>query len=65
VRILQREKKTLQTRIGLVLVLRLPLHRREATENVPLRVLDERESVRVAVAAPVKVGRAEAVATAA
>jgi hypothetical protein len=43
---------------------RLPLHRCEAPENVPRRVLDERQSVRVAVAAGVKVARAETVAAA-
>jgi hypothetical protein len=51
---LQRKKKTLQTRIGLLAVAlwsvihvplaRLPLHRREAPENVPFHILDWRST---------------------
>jgi hypothetical protein len=43
---------------------RLPLHGREAPENVPGRVLDQCQSGRVAVAAAVKGARAEAIAAA-
>jgi hypothetical protein len=68
VRILERKNKTLQTRIGLEVRrrrARLPVHRREAPENVPVRVLDQYQSGRVAVAAAMKFARAAAIAAAA
>jgi hypothetical protein len=42
----------------------MPRKRRKPTENVPLRVLNQRNRARVAVAAPVKVARAESIAAA-
>jgi hypothetical protein len=70
VRIFQRKKKILQTQIGLEALgpasgSRLPLYRREAPENVPLRVPDQCQSGPLAVAAGVKAACAEAIAAAA
>jgi hypothetical protein len=69
--ILQSENKTLQTRVGLeVIVLlsapqvpipRFPLQWSEDTANVTIRVQNEDQSVRAAVAAVVKVTRTETI----
>jgi hypothetical protein len=63
-RILQREKETLQTRFGLPAVSRVPLRRSEAREDVPFRVENHSQSVRVAVAAAMEVARTETAAAA-
>jgi hypothetical protein len=42
----------------------VPLHRSEAAEDVPIRVQNQSESVRVSVAAAVKVARTETIAAA-
>jgi hypothetical protein len=54
-RILQREKETLQTRVALIATVAIPFHRSEATKDVPVRVQNHNQSVRVPVAAIVKV----------
>jgi hypothetical protein len=59
------EVKTLQTVAALPLIPpcgRLPLHRREAAENIPVCVQNERQSVRAAVAAGVELPSGETVA---
>jgi hypothetical protein len=64
--IFQREKKTLQAAVAFPLPTpRLPLQRREAAKDIPVRVQDERQRVRAPVAPPVKVSRAETVAASA
>jgi hypothetical protein len=72
VRIPQREEKIPQAAVTVVAVAfipvlsvpfaRLPLHRREAAENVPVCVRDQIQSVRAPVAAAVKFLGAETVA---
>jgi hypothetical protein len=60
----QREKKTPKARVLFVALVtglrRLPSHRREAPENVALRVADQHQSIGVIVAAAVKIGGTEA-----
>jgi hypothetical protein len=73
--ILQRENETFQTRIHLPAVVftprfsvpisRFPFHRSETAENVPFRVQNHRQSVRVTVTAAVKIARTKTVAAAA
>jgi hypothetical protein len=66
VRIPQREKETLQTRVGLsVQMTRLPFHRSESAKDVPARVQNHSQSVRMPVAAAVKVISIETIAGAA
>jgi hypothetical protein len=67
VRILQREKETLQTRVDLVLFRspRLPLQRSESTENIPICVQNHSQSVPVPITAAVKVVRTETIAASA
>jgi hypothetical protein len=65
--ILQREKETLLTRVGLGAIpgWRPPLHRSEAAEDVPFRVQNQSQCVRVPVAVVVKVTHTETIAAAA
>jgi hypothetical protein len=75
VRILQREKESLQNRVGLVAVVvfsdfpvpfsGFPLHRSESAKDIPVRVQNHSQSVLVPVAAAVKVPITETIAAAA
>jgi hypothetical protein len=62
---LQRENETLHTRIGLSLTCGIPLHGSESAEDVPISVQNHSQSVRVSVAAAVKVPTTKTVAAAA
>jgi hypothetical protein len=61
VRILHREKKTLQTRVGLAAGPGIPFHRSEGAEDIPVRVQNHSQSVCVPVAAVLKDFRFETV----
>jgi hypothetical protein len=65
VRIPQREQKTPQAVVALPPAVVLPLHRREAAENVPVCIQNQSQSVRAVVAAAVEFVSCETVAAAA
>jgi hypothetical protein len=54
-RIFQREKETLQTRVGLTATVGIPFHRSESPKGVPVRIQNQSQSVRMPVAAVVKI----------
>jgi hypothetical protein len=59
VRILQREKETLQISIGLALETEFPLHLRKPTENIPVYLFNESETIRMTIAAATPQNRSE------
>jgi hypothetical protein len=61
----QCENETLQSSVGLVKAIQVPLHWSESAEDVPVRVQNHGQSVRVSVAAAVKFTRTKTVAAAA
>jgi hypothetical protein len=65
-RILQCEKKTLQTviRLHVIECVQLPLHRTETAEDVPFRIQNHSQTVSVTVTSVMKFCRLETIATA-